>query len=165
MGELLATLIGWAMLLGYVFIAYRFFVRSIQMLVQYYKDEQRPYEIVPGTIVDFEMRRVGRPRSSGKKIIFYPVFEFEWKGKRRRGFARRVGARFGKGLKPVPATSLQIGDSVNIRVFPQKPRDARIDEAHYFWKSRIWVQFLTVPLTGAMLIYGVYAIICQLIPG
>ena len=165
MGEFFVTLIGWVMLLAYIFIAYRFFVRGIRMLLKYYKDEQRRYEVVPGMIVDFEMRRVGRPRRSGKKTVFYPVFEFTWKGKRRRGFGRRVGARFGPGFKPVPAAGLKIGDAVDIRVFPQKPSDARIEESRYFWKSRICAQIPTALLTGTMLIYGVYAAICQLIPG
>lgn len=165
MTELIVTLVGWAMLSAYIFIAYRFFVRGIRMLFKFYKGEQRPYEIVPGKIVDFKMQRVGRPRRSGKMTVFYPVFEFTWKGKPRRGFGRRVGAGIGPGFKPVPATDLKIGDAVDIRVFPQKPSDARIEESHYFWKSRIWTQFLTVPFTGIMLVYGVYAAICQLIPG
>ena len=165
MSELLAALMKWGMLLGYILIAYHFFTRGIRLLIQYYKDEQRPYTIVPGTIVDFEMRSISRPRNSSKMIVFYPVFEFEWKGKTRKGFGRRVSAQFGKGFQPIPATSLQIGSPVDIRVFPKKLRDSRIDEAHYFWKSRIWIQILAIPLTGVMFLLGIYAAINQLFPG
>lgn len=158
MGELPVLLF----LFLYIFLAYRFTRNSAKALMEYRKREQRRYEIIPGTIVDFAQRRVSRPRGSGKMIVFYPVFEYQWNGKTHRGYARRVMAKFGPGLAAVPATKMQIGDPVQVRVFPKKPSDARIEEDHYFWKSRIWVHILTVLLGSAMIICGLYWAVSRL---
>lgn len=162
MGTFFATLMGWVMLLAYIFVAYRFLVNSIQALVTYYQDARRPFVIVPGRITAFEERHT-RTRSH-RRTVFYPVFEYQWKGKTRRGFARRVPAAVGPGLTLVPRTRLNIGDAVDVRVYPQKLSASRIDEPHYFWRSRIWGQALAALVSGAMLVFGVYSAICQLIP-
>lgn len=161
----MAELIGWVFLFLYIFIAYRFLITSIRALIKYFRDERRPYEIISGRIVDFEQRRVSRPKSSGKQTVFYPVFEYEWKGRTHRKFARRVPAAVGPGLTLGPRTRLSIGDAVDVRIYPRKPSDARIDEPHYFWRSRIWGQFLAAAASGMMLVFGVYSAICRLIPG
>ena len=158
-------LIGWVFLLLYIFIAYRLLTSSIQALIKYRRDEQRPYEIIPGRIVDFEQRQVSRPRNHSKRTVFYPVFEYQWKGKTHRKFARRVPSMVGPGLTVVPRTQWNIGDAVDVRVYPRKPSDARINEPYYFWKSRIWGQFLAAIASGTMLVFGVYSAICRLIPG
>lgn len=161
----MVELIGWAFLLLYIFLAYRFFINSATALMEYRKRESRRYEIIPGTIVDFEQRRVSRPRRSGKRIVFYPVFEYRWRDKTYRKFARRIPAKIGPGFTAVPRTDMQVGDAVKVRIFPKKPSDARLEETNYFWKSRIWGHFLAAGVSGIMLIYGIYCAICQLIPG
>lgn len=164
MGEIFAALIGGCMLLLYIFLAWRFTANSLRALLEYYKRERRPYEILPGTIVDFELRRISHPRRSGKQTVFYPVFEYQWKGKTHRQFHRRVMATFGPGLKPVPATRLKIGDPVQVRLFPSKPSDTRIEEAFYFWKSRIWGHLLVVSAGCAMMLCGIWSAIRMLLP-
>lgn len=149
----------------YIFMAWRFTANSARVLREHFRRERRPYEIIPGTIVDFEMRRHGRPGSSRKLVVFYPVFEYQWKGKTHRKFHRRVMATFGPGLEPVPLTRMRAGDSVQIRIFPGKPSDARIEESFYFWKSRIWGHMLTVAAGCAMIVFGIYSAVQMLFAG
>lgn len=151
------------LVLLYIFIAWRFTVNSFRTLREHFTRERRPYEIIPGTIVDFELRWHRRPRHSGKTAVFYPVFEYQWKGKTRRKFHRRCPATFGPGLEPVPLTRLQVGDAVQVRIFPSKPSDARIEEAFYFWKSRIWGHMLTALAGSAMMGFGIWSAVRMLL--
>lgn len=162
MEDLIITAIGGVMMFAYIFMAWRFTVNSARTLLEYCKRERRPYEIIPGTIVAFEQRRVSQPRSSGKLIVFYPVFEYEWKGKTHRKFHRRVMATYGPGLTPVPATRMKVGDPVRVRIFPSKPSDARIEESFYFWRSRIWGHMITVAVGSVMMGFGIYSAIRML---
>lgn len=165
MGDIFATLMGGILLFLYIFLAWRFTANSAKALLEHIRRERRPYEIISGTIVDFELRRISRPRRSGKTTVFYPVFEYQWKGRIHRKFHRRVMATFGPGLKPVPATRLKVGDRVDVRVYPEEPGDARIEEAFYFWKSRIWGHLIVIPVGFAMMLFGIHSAVRMLFPG
>ena len=159
----MAELIGWAFLLLYIFSALRILTVSVQTVVQYIQDQKRPFVIVPDRIAAFEQRRTGT--RSHRRTVFYPVFEYQWKGKTRRGFARRAPAAVGPGLTLVPRTRLNVGDAVDVRVYPQKISASHIDEPHYFWRARIWGMVLAAAAGGMMLVFGVYSAICRLVPG
>lgn len=146
----------------YIFIALRFGMGSVRALKEHYSRERQPYETIPGSIVDFELRWRKRPGHSGKQAIFDPVFEYRWKGKTYRKFHRRVMAGMGPGLTPVPLSRLQVGDAVQVRVFGGKPGEARLEEPFYFWKSRIWGHMLTIAAAGIMAGFGVYSILRML---
>ena len=138
----------------YAFVGFQFARNALKRLIAYYRSERRAYQIIPGKIVEFEESYY--LRKGHRRVQFYPIFEYQWKGKTRRKRARRVPARFNKDLHIVPATHWQVGDTVDIRIFPKKPSDARIEEAFYFFRSRTFVSVLTFLLGSLMGLAGIY---------
>lgn len=146
----------------YCYVGYRVSQNCLHQLMLYFKNEKRNYQLIPGTIVGFQQSTRSRPRHSHRFLIFYPIFEYEWRGKTYQKRTRYVPAKYGPSLKPIPATSMRVGDPVTVRIFPKKPSDARIEEEGYFWKSRTWVTIPGIILGSAMMVFGFYTLFASL---
>ena len=132
----MATAVGFAMLVLYIFLPFCFLRNSARILIQYFRDQKREYEIVNGSIVEIE-KQVHKKAKGGYKIRFYAVYRFTYGGKSYRRYSYRLPARLGGGLKPVARTKLVAGDPLRVRVYlpVQDKLECRIEEPYFFWKA------------------------------
>ena len=148
----MATAVGFAMLALYIFLPFCFLRNSARILIQYFRDQKREYEIVNGSIVEIE-KQVHKKAKGGYKIRFYAVYRFTYGGKSYRRYSYRLPARLGGGLKPVARTKLVAGDPLRVRVYlpVQDKLECRIEEPYFFWKAHLWVHFPVI-LVGLLFV-------------
>ena len=160
----MATVIGWLMLALYIWLPFCFLRNSLKILLKYFRDERRDYDIVSGTIVEIEEQRSHSSRH-GTRVRFYAVYRFSYGGKSYRRYGYRLPARLGPGLKPVPGGKMAVGDPVQVRVYrPEgdEKLECRIQEPFYFWKVRLWPNLLVIPMALLFIGYGLYCACLQL---
>ena len=159
----MVTVIGFLMLGLYIFLPFCFLRNSARILIRYFKDQRREYEIITGSVAEIE-KQVHKKAKGGYHIRFYAVYRFAYGGKSYRRYGYRLPARLGPGLKPVAVTKLAVGDPVQVRVYlPVGDKlECRIEEPWFFWKARLWVHFPAI-LAGLLFIgYGLYCAWLQL---
>ena len=159
----MVTVIGFLMLGLYIFLPFCFLRNSARILIQYFRDQKREYEIVTGSVAEIE-KQVHKKAKGGWKIRFYAVYRFTYGGKSYRRYGYRLPARLGPGLKPVAGTKLAVGDPVQVRVYlpVQDKLECRIEEPYFFWKAQLWVH-IPVILVGLLFMgYGLYSAWVQL---
>ena len=159
----MATAIGFVMLAIYIFLPFCFLRGSIKILIKYFRDQKRDYEVVNGSVAEIE-KQVHKKAKGGWKISYYIVYRFTYGGKSYRRYGYRLPMRIGSALKPAPRTKLAAGDPIQIRVYlpVQDKLECRIEEPFYFWKSRLWRHILS-GLVGLLFVgYGLYCAWLQL---
>lgn len=158
------TVIGFVMLALYIYLPLCFLRNSVKILVKYFRDQKREYEIVTGSVAEIE-KQVHKKAKGGHHIRFYAVYRFTYGGKSYRRYGYRLPVRVGPGLKPVAGTKLAVGDPIQIRVYlpVQDELECRIEEPYFFWKARLWVHFLVMFLCLPFIGYGLYSAGLQLI--
>ena len=153
----MVTVIGFLMLALYIFLPFCFLRNSAKILLKYFRDQKREYEIVTGSVAEIE-KQVHKKAKGGHDIRFYAIYRFSHGGKSYRRYGYRLPARLGPGLKPVAGTKLAVGDPIQVRVYlpVQDELECRIEEPYFFWKARLWVH-VPVILIGLLFVgYGLY---------
>ena len=159
----MATVIGFVMLALYIFLPFCFLRGSIKVLIKYFRDQKRDYEIVTGSIAEIE-KQVHKKAKGGYNIRFYAIYRFAYGGKSYRRYGYRLPVRLGPDLKPAAGTKLAVGDPVQVRIYlPVGDQlECRIEEPFFFWKARLWVH-IPVILVGLLFVgYGLYSAWLQL---
>ena len=159
----MVTVIGFLMLGLYIFLPFCFLRNSARILIQYFRDQKREYEIVTGSVAEIE-KQVHKKAKGGWKIRFYAVYRFTYGGKSYRRYGYRLPARLGPGLKPVAGTKLTVGDPVQVRVYlpVQDKLECRIEEPYFFWKAQLWVHIPVILIGLLFMGYGLYSAWVQL---
>ena len=160
----MVTVIGFLMLGLYIYLPFCFLRNSARILIKYFRDQKREYDIVTGSIVEIE-KQVHKKAKGGYNIRFYAIYRFSYGGKSYRRYGYRLPARLGPGLKPVAGTKRAVGDPVQVRVYrPEgdEKLECRIEEPYFFWKSRLWVHVPVIPIALLFIGYGLYCAWLQL---
>lgn len=153
----MATVIGFLMLALYIYLPFCFLRGSAKVLIKYFRDQKREYEVVTGSVAEIE-KQVHKKAKGGWKISFYAVYRFSYGGKSYRRYSYRLPFRIGSDLKPAPRTKLAVGDPIQVRIYlpVQDKLECRIEEPFYFWKSRLWGHIPVIPIGLLFIGYGLY---------
>lgn len=89
---------------------------GIRMLITYFK-ENKNYTVTSATIVRFDRELDHNHHSHGNYVSYTPIFEYTYNGKTYQEEHRVSSAKYGKGMRIVPASKYSIGDVVDVRVY------------------------------------------------
>ncbi len=103
-----------------------FAIVAIVCFALHYKNSTREYQIIEGTIVDFEKRHssrgTGSRRHRSSSSTYVPIFTFEYNGETITNTHSVGSSSYGKNSK------YQIGTIVDVRIYNNNPRKTSIDD-------------------------------------
>lgn len=126
-------------------------------LRNYYNDQKKEYVILWGKVV--EQKKSQRYHKGKTSIGYVPVFEYKYNGKVYQTEHRVQSSKYGKGMEIVPASKYREGDTVELRVYIDKPEYAIVNDE----KNIKLPLYLGIPLT--LLGIGIFVIAIQLTRG
>jgi len=131
----------------FILIAGIFMVWGIYLIVNFYKDKKRKYDIIKGKVID-----IYKDSDNESGTQFYPIIEYEYKNNIYKTKSRCSDWKL-EGFKKVPGDKYLIGSLVDLRVYAGKEPKAVINN-----EAEINVPLygrIIATIVGAALIIGI----------
>lgn len=128
------------------------FCLGISLLIIYYKDEKREYDLIIGKVVRIDESKFYHKGHHG--IGYAPVIEYYYRNKVYQVNHRISSSKYGKNMEIVPNSKYHIGDEVELRVYVDKPEYAIVNDKNNI-RLPLYVGVPLVLLSAVLLCVGI----------